>query len=111
MLDVDETLLDNSAYQAWTIIKSTSFEPKTWTSFVNCQDLDPHPRRGRFLQIRRLQGREGVLRVSNRTAEEKPATVESMKQFGFPTDSAVDTFLFAREKPDWGSAKSVRRAW
>jgi 5'-nucleotidase (lipoprotein e(P4) family) len=108
VLDVDETLLDNSAYQAWTIIKSTSFEPKTWTSFVNAKISIPIPGAVDFTKYAASKGVK-VFYVSNRTAEEKPATVESMKQFGFPTDSAVDTFLFAREKPDWGSAKSVRR--
>jgi predicted secreted acid phosphatase len=32
VLDVDETLLDNSAYHAWNITAGTSFDPKTWTA-------------------------------------------------------------------------------
>src|SRR5262249_44748472 len=35
IVDVDETVLDNSDYQAWNTIKDTSFDPKTWTMFVN----------------------------------------------------------------------------
>ena len=32
ILDVDETVLDNSGYQAWNAIKDTTFDPKTWTA-------------------------------------------------------------------------------
>jgi acid phosphatase len=109
VLDVDETLLDNSAYQAWTIIKNTSFEPKSWTAFVNAKISIPIPGAVDFTKYAESKGVK-VFYVSNRVAEEKPATVESMKQFGFATDPAIDTFLFSREKPEWTSAKSVRRA-
>src|SRR5262249_862571 len=30
ILDVDETILDNSGYQAWMALRGTSFDPKTW---------------------------------------------------------------------------------
>src|SRR5262249_41894854 len=35
IVDVDETVLDNSGYQAWNAIEDTSFDPKTWNMFVN----------------------------------------------------------------------------
>src|SRR5687768_9430062 len=33
ILDIDETLVDNSLYQAWMVMSGRSFEPKTWTQF------------------------------------------------------------------------------
>src|SRR5262245_51139662 len=33
VLDLDETVLDNSAYQVWTIKAGTSFSTKTWNEF------------------------------------------------------------------------------
>ena len=35
ILDVDETILDNSGYQAWMVLKDTTFDPKTWNAYVN----------------------------------------------------------------------------
>src|SRR5213592_2602027 len=35
ILDVDETILDNSGYQAWMALRGTSFDPKTWNAYVN----------------------------------------------------------------------------
>src|SRR5262249_50856878 len=35
ILDIDETILDNSGYQAWMALKDTTFDPKTWNAFVN----------------------------------------------------------------------------
>src|SRR5437899_5273648 len=35
ILDVDETILDNSGYQAWMALRGTSFDPKTWNTYVN----------------------------------------------------------------------------
>src|SRR5215510_12842712 len=34
IVDVDETILDNSAYQAWMTLKDTTFDPKTWNAYV-----------------------------------------------------------------------------
>ena len=51
-----------------------------------------------------------VFYVTNRTKEEEGPTVEHMKALGFPMGDNVDTFLSAKEQPDWGSAKGTRRA-
>jgi len=49
--------------------------------------------------------------VSNRTAEEEAGTRKNVERLGFPMGGNVDTFLMARKKPEWGSAKSTRRAF
>ena len=33
--DVDESILDNSGYQAWMTLKGTTFDSKTWNAYVN----------------------------------------------------------------------------
>ena len=35
ILDIDETIVDNSGYQAWMALKDTTFDPKTWNAYVN----------------------------------------------------------------------------
>ena len=108
ILDVDETVLDNSGYQAWNAVKDTTFDSKTWTAYVNSVTSLPIPGSLEFAQYAVSKGVR-VFYVSNRTAEEEPATRKNLEKYGYPLDGAVDTVLTSREKPDWGSAKSTRR--
>jgi acid phosphatase len=110
VLDVDETILDNSGYQAWNAVKDTTFDPKTWTSYVNTVTSLAIPGAVEFSRYADSKGVK-VFYVSNRTAEEEPATRKNLERFGFPLGGSIDTVLTAREKPDWGSAKGVRRAF
>jgi acid phosphatase len=110
ILDVDETILDNSGYQAWMTMKGTTFDPKTWNAYVNTVTSLPIPGAVEFTQYAESKGVK-VFYVSNRTAEEEPATRKNLEKFGFPMGGAVDTALMARERPDWGSAKGTRRAY
>src|SRR5438093_12407467 len=43
ILDIDETILDNSGYQAWMALKGTTFDPKTWNAYVNTVSSLPIP--------------------------------------------------------------------
>lgn len=107
--DIDETLLDNQGYQAWNVVKGTSFDPKSWTAFVNSQTSTPIPGAVEFTQYAESKGVK-VFYVSNRTFEEEPPTKTLMAKLGFPMGGNVDVFLSARKQPDWGSAKGTRRA-
>jgi 5'-nucleotidase (lipoprotein e(P4) family) len=109
VLDVDETVLDTSPYQAWTVTADQAFSPKTWTAFVNSKTSRPIPGAVEFARYADGKGVK-VFYVTNRTAEEEPATRENMAALGFPMGGNVDTLLTAKEKPDWGSAKGTRRA-
>jgi 5'-nucleotidase (lipoprotein e(P4) family) len=110
ILDVDETILDNSGYQAWMTMKGTSFDPKTWNAYVNSMTSLPIPGAVEFARYADSKGVR-VFYVSNRTAEEEAPTRQNLERFGFPMGGPVDTVLAARERPDWGSAKGTRRAF
>jgi 5'-nucleotidase (lipoprotein e(P4) family) len=109
ILDVDETVLDNSDYQAWNVTAGTSFDPKTWTSFVNSQTSRPIPGALEFTQYAVKKGVK-VFYVTNRVVEEEAATRENLAKYGFPLDDKTDTILVKGEKEEWKSAKSTRRA-
>ena len=109
ILDIDETLLDNSGYQAWMTLRDTTFDPKTWTAYVNTVTSVAVPGALEFATYAAARGVK-VFYISNRTAEEEPATRKNLEKLGFPLDDKVDTVLSAREQPDWGSAKGTRRA-
>ena len=78
ILDVDDTVLNTSQYQAWTIKAATRFAPDTWTRYVNSKidtaisgaaefpaDMLPRKAQG-FLRFQPHQGR----RTGNRRAAE-----------------------------------------
>ena len=110
ILDVDETILDNSGYQAWMALRGTSFDPKTWNVYVNTVTSLAIPGALEFVRYADAKGVK-VFYVSNRTAEEEPATRKNLEKLGFPMGGGVDTMLMTRKQPEWDSAKGTRRAF
>jgi 5'-nucleotidase (lipoprotein e(P4) family) len=109
ILDIDETILDNSGYQVWMTLRDTTFDPRTWNAYVNTVTSLAIPGAVEFAKYAAERGVK-VFYVSNRTAEEEPATRRNLEKLGFPLDDKVDTVLTTREQPDWTSAKGTRRA-
>lgn len=109
VVDADETVIDNSGYQAWMVMNNETFSPKTWSKFVNSQTSIATPGAVEFAKYAESKGVR-VFYVTNRTKAEEPATRENMRKLGFPMDANIDTILTAKEQPDWGSAKGTRRA-
>ena len=59
IIDLDETAIDNSAYEAGLVVNDTRFNPKTWDDWTKAEQAKA---RCRVRQLRRYKGREGVLR-------------------------------------------------
>lgn len=109
ILDVDETVLDNSPYEVWMMKANQSFSTKTWNQFCAAQISKAIPGAVEFTQYADSKGVK-VFYISNRGVETKKDTKENMEKLGFPMGGNVDTFLMQNEKPDWGSQKGTRRA-
>ena len=110
VLDVDESIVDNSAYQAWMTLNDTTFDPKTWNAYVNTVTSLAIPGAVGFARYADSRGVK-VFYISNRTAGEEPATRKNLEKLGFPMGGDVDTMLMTGKQPDWGSAKGTRRAY
>jgi len=109
ILDVDETVLDNSKFQAWMVVKDKTFHSKDWGDFVNSIDSFPIPGSLEFTKYADSKGVK-VFYVSNRTGDLEDATRKNLEKFGYPMGGNVDTVLLKGEKPEWkSSAKSPRR--
>ena len=108
ILDVDETVLDNSLYQVWTIKAGKSFSTKTWIEFCEAQVSRAIPGAVEFTKYADSKGVK-VFYITNRDAVTEKATRENMEKLGFPMGGNVDTFLMQNEKPSWGSKKGTRR--
>src|SRR5213593_3146694 len=99
ILDIDETILDNSGYQAWMALKGTTFDAKTWNAYVNTVTSLPIPGALEFARYADAKGVK-VFYISNRTAEEEPATRKNLERLGFPMAGTVDTMLMTKKQPE-----------
>ena len=108
VLDVDETVLDNSKYQVWLMRADQSFSTKTWNQFCAARISAAIPGAVEFTRYADSKGVK-VFYVTNRGAETEKDTRENMAKLGFPMGGNVDTFLMQGEKPEWTGAKSTRR--
>ena len=109
ILDLDETAIDNSPYEVWMLKTNQTFSTKTWNEFCAAQISRAIPGAVEFSKLADSKGVK-VFYVSNRAAETETDTRANMEKLGFPMGGNVDTFLMQNEKPEWGSAKSTRRA-
>ena len=83
VLDLDETLIDNSRYQVWMVLNNKTFDPKTWTRFVSAQVTEAIPGAVDFTKYADSKGVK-VFYVTNRTAEEEAPTRANIERLGFP---------------------------
>lgn len=103
VLDIDETVLNNSPYAGFQVLHNQPFSPATWKEWTDKQDAKPIPGVLDFLQYAASKNVE-VFYVSNRKIDERPATINNLKRYGFP--NADTSHVFLRTGP---SSKSARR--
>ncbi|HYY56599.1 MAG TPA: 5'-nucleotidase, lipoprotein e(P4) family [Pyrinomonadaceae bacterium] len=104
VVDIDETVLDNSRYQAWIINERKSY-PEGWTAWINRAQAAAVPGAVEFLNYARARGVR-VFYVTNRKPEEKEGTRANLLKLGFP--DVTDQTLLVKTDPN-GSSKEPRR--
>lgn len=102
IVDIDETVLDNSPYQAWKIRNEVLF-PAGWGRWVHMAEAEPAPGALAFLNHAARKGVE-IFYISNRSIDLFDATLENLKRKKFPYADA-DHLLLRKHSPD----KSARR--
>jgi acid phosphatase len=110
VLDLDETVLDNSAYQVWLIKTGQSYASDTWAAWCDAGEATLVPGAREFLLGAVAQGVTPVY-ISNRDASCEAATRRNLEAAGIPIVEAdgVDAVLLKKEQPTWGSDKGSRR--
>jgi len=109
ILDVDETVLDNSEYQAWTVEKNEHYGSKTWAEYVGTATSRPIPGSLEFINYATARG-VAVFYVTNRKAAEEEPTRVNLAKLGYPVGDQEDRVLVRGEKEEWTSEKGSRRA-
>jgi len=105
VLDVDETVLDNSPYETQLIKNGQTYSSDTWKAWCDLQRAEPIPGALEFCTYAHEKGVK-VFYVTNRRENVKEATRANLKKSGFPLENDLET-LIARTK---SSDKGERRA-
>ncbi|QTA38523.1 5'-nucleotidase, lipoprotein e(P4) family [Thermosipho ferrireducens] len=82
IVDIDETVLNNSPYDAGHIGTEYAY-PYGWTEWCEAREAKPLPGAVEFLKYVAEKGGE-VFYISNRKEKVKQATIDNLKKFGFP---------------------------
>jgi 5'-nucleotidase (lipoprotein e(P4) family) len=82
IVDVDETILDNSRYQGMLIKKGVNY-PEGWTAWCNRAEATSIPGALDFLKYAHSRGVR-VFYITNRKIAEKDGTARNLKALGFP---------------------------
>ena len=103
VVDIDETVLDNSPAQAYAIKNRAPFNLKDWNSWVDMRKAKAIPGAVEFANYAKSKGVR-IFYVSNRDEPQKKATIENLKAVGFPDISEENVMLRQKE-----STKEPRR--
>jgi 5'-nucleotidase (lipoprotein e(P4) family) len=105
IVDIDETIMDNSRNQAWLIKNNQSFNDQNWLAWVNRAEGTAIPGAVEFLKYASSRGVR-VFYITNRKAAEKEGTATNLRKLGFP--NVNDETLLVRTDTK-SSSKEPRR--
>lgn len=110
ILDLDETAIDNSPFEARVIRAGKTFDDHIWEQWVSEGAARGVPGAAEFLAYAASKGVTPFY-VSNRDEDpEGPGTRRNLQKLGYPLSQSEDSVLLRGGKPEWKSDKSGRRA-
>lgn len=102
ILDLDETVLDNSPLEARLTASGESYSPAAWTKWENERDAGLVPGAMEFLHFADVNGVTPIY-ITNRVCDSSKAddpTVQVLRKLGAPLDSAADRLFCAKDGKD-----------
>lgn len=87
VLDADETVLDNTAFEAGLIGTDNAYDGKNWEEWCNAAEALAMPGAAEYLQAVDKLGVE-IFYASNRSMAQVPGTMKNFKKIGFPQADA-----------------------
>jgi len=103
VVDIDETVLDNSPFEAYSIRSGKAYSAELWKEWTEKAAARATPGSLEFLKFAESKGVE-TFYISNRTVAETAVTLKNLKDLGFPFADEAHILL----KTDT-SVKTVRR--
>jgi 5'-nucleotidase (lipoprotein e(P4) family) len=101
--DIDETVLNNSAYEAHQTLQGKDYEADSWYQWSAMIKADTIPGGPSFLQYASSKGIE-IFYVTNRAERERAFTLKNLQKFNFPNADSAHLF-----PPKNTSSKEERR--
>ena len=92
IVDIDETMLDNSPYQARLVRDGTSFDEFTWSQWCKERKARALPGALEFARFAEAPGAT-VFYLSNRAQDLDVATLDNLRGEGFPIGGGEPVFL------------------
>jgi acid phosphatase len=106
ILDLDETVLDNSPAQAQLVLERTVYTEEMWNEWVEKMAAPAIPGAQPFIAFAATKGVKAFF-VTNRAASEQAATIKNLAALGI--EASDETVLCSGEN-GWTSDKTARRA-
>jgi 5'-nucleotidase (lipoprotein e(P4) family) len=117
IMDIDETVLDNSGYDAKLILEGDEYSSNTWDEWLSLKQAVAVPGAVRFVNYAKSTGVE-VIFITNRKCMEREAisdkcpqkteTIENLQKVGIK-GVKPSHLLLRNEQPDWSAEKESRR--
>ena len=104
VMDLDETVMDNSQYQVEITGKGESFSMDSWTAWVNRGEAGLVPGVGAFIDSVRSLGNVRIVFISNRMADRTDVTRKNLQDLSAAGKS--DIYLLRKDR---GDKKNIRR--
>lgn len=106
IFDLDETLLDNSPFQAYLVEEGIDFNPDLWTEWVFQKKAKALPGAQDLINLLKKKG-VTIFYVTNRSVQEEDSTLANVQQVLDP--DATKENLMVKGEYEGGSNKSPRR--
>jgi 5'-nucleotidase (lipoprotein e(P4) family) len=108
ILDLDETVLDNSAFEGRMVRKGITYDLEDWFRWVDESAAKPIAGAAEFLTYIQSRGVTPFY-ITNRTAREEAGTRRNLERLGFPL-IGEDNLFVRGEREEWASSdKGPRR--
>ncbi len=127
VMDIDETVLDNSAPQAEMLLKGLCFDefPKAWDDWLAKRSAPAVPGAAEFIRAARLMSDSAgrpvrIFFITNRECATRAGsaspcpqqddTLANLEALGLGSATLADDLMLKGERPEWESEKLARRA-
>ncbi|MDR7270119.1 5'-nucleotidase (lipoprotein e(P4) family) [Pelomonas saccharophila] len=116
VMDIDETVLDNSAYNAWLIQKGEQWSSPTWEDWVALEKAVALPGAVEFVKLAKKL-KVDVFFITNRECVPRatdpcPAlthTRNNLIRLGFERAADPDALMLKKQKPEWEASDKTKR--
>ena len=110
VLDIDETVLNNSPLQAQLIVDNQQYTRDKWNEWVNMEQAHPLPGALDFVEYADSMNVE-VFYISNRNIELLEPTINNLKKYRFPNADSAHIILRAGDRSKKSRRKQVKEKY